>query len=96
LASTAAAAGTLSVTPLTVDLVPPASGTITLTASGGPVAWSVSEPPGLEKKVVVSPMSGTLAAGGSATLTVTLVGKGKPTVHLVFSPGGTEVVVNVQ
>ncbi len=96
LASTSAAAGTLSVTPLTVDLVPPASATITLAASGGPVAWSVSEPPGLEKKVVISPTSGTLAAGGSATLTVTLAGPGKPTVHLVFSPGGTEVVVNVQ
>ncbi len=96
LASAPATAGTLSVTPLTVDLVPPASGTITLTASGGPVAWSVSEPPGLEKKVVVSPMSGTVAAGGSATVTVTMAGKGKPTVHLVFSPGGTEVTVDVQ
>jgi hypothetical protein len=41
-------------------------------------------------------MSGTLAAGGSTTLTVTMVGKGKPTVHLVFSPGDTEVVVDVQ
>jgi RNA polymerase sigma factor (sigma-70 family) len=96
LASTSAAAGSLSVTPLTVDLAPPASGTITLAASGGPVTWSVSEPPGLEKKVVVSPMSGTLAAGGSATVTVTMAGKGKPTVHLVFSPGGTEVTVDVQ
>ena len=83
-------------TPQTVDLVPPASGAITLTASGGPVTWSVSEPPGLEKKVVVSPMAGTLGAGGTATVTVTLVGKGKPTVHLVFSPGSTEVVVDIQ
>jgi RNA polymerase sigma factor (sigma-70 family) len=94
--SPSAAAGTLSVTPLTVDLVPPASGTITVAASGGPVDWSVSEPPGLEKKVVISPMSGALAAGDSTTITVTMVGSGKPTVHLVFAPGGTEVVVDVQ
>jgi hypothetical protein len=57
------------------------------------VNWSVSEPPGLEKKVVVAPMSGTLAAGQTTTLTVTVQGMGKPRVHLTFSPSGAIVTV---
>jgi RNA polymerase sigma factor (sigma-70 family) len=95
-APASAAAGTLTVSPATLDLVPPASGTITLAASGGPVNWSVREPPGLTGKLVVSPMSGTLAAGANTTVTVTMEGKGKPHVHLVFSPGGTTVTVVVE
>ena len=55
--------------------------------------WSVSEPPGLEQKVVVAPMSGTLAAGETTTVSVTVEGPGKPRVHLTFSPGGTTVTV---
>jgi RNA polymerase sigma factor (sigma-70 family) len=93
--ATASATGTLSVSPATVDVVPPAAGTITLTASGGPVDWTVREPPGLTKKVVVSPTSGTLAAGTATTISVTVDGPGKPHVHLVFSPGGTTVTVVV-
>ncbi len=92
-ATAAPGAGTLSVSPATLDVVPPASGTITLTASGGPVDWSVSEPPGLAQKVVVAPMSGTLAAGATATVSVTVNGPGKMHVHLVFSPGGLTVTV---
>jgi uncharacterized protein YjdB len=57
------------------------------------VNWSVSEPPGLEKQVVVAPMSGTLAAGQTTTLTVTVQGTGKPRVHLTFSPSGAIVTV---
>ena len=86
-------AGTLSVSPATLDITPPASGSITLTASGGAVSWSVSEPPGLEKKVVMAPMSGTLAAGQTATISVTVPGPGKPRVHLTFSPDGAIVTV---
>jgi RNA polymerase sigma factor (sigma-70 family) len=92
--ATASTAGTLTVSPATLDVTPPASGTITLTASGGQVDWTVSEPPGLEKKVVITPMSGTLTAGATATITVTVNGTGKPTVHLTFSPGGAIVTVN--
>ena len=55
--------------------------------------WSVSEPAGLEKKVVVAPMSGTLAAGQTATVSVTVPGPGKPRVHLTFVPGGAIVTV---
>jgi len=86
-------AGTLSVSPGTLDVTPPGTGTITLTASGGSVTWSVSEPPGLEKKVVVAPMSGTLASGESTTVSVTVTGAGKPRVHLTFSPNGATVTV---
>ena len=91
--SDAPGAGTLSVSPATLDLTPPASGSITLTASGGTVNWSVSEPAGLAKKVVVAPMSGTLAAGQTAAISVTVPGEGKPRVHLRFSPGGAIVTV---
>jgi RNA polymerase sigma factor (sigma-70 family) len=93
--SSASATGTLTVSPTTLDASSSAPGTITLSASGGPVSWTVREPPGLEKKVVVSPMSGTLAAGATSTVTVTVTGNGKPHVHLVFSPGGTTVTVVV-
>jgi RNA polymerase sigma factor (sigma-70 family) len=93
--TSAPAAGNLIVSPTTIDVVPPAAGTFTLTASGGPVAWTISEPPGLTKKVVVSPMSGTLAAGASTTVSVTVNGPGKPHVHLVVNPGGTRVTVVV-
>ena len=91
--SDAPGTGTLSVSPATLNVVPPASGSITLTASGGDVNWSISEPPGLEKKVVVAPMSGTLAAGQSTTVSVTVQGAGKPRVHLTFSPSGAIVTV---
>jgi RNA polymerase sigma factor (sigma-70 family) len=86
-------AATLSVSPATLTVTPPASGSITLTASGGDVNWSISEPPGLEKKVVVAPMSGTLAAGQTITVSVTVQGLGKPRVHLTFVPGGAVVTV---
>jgi RNA polymerase sigma factor (sigma-70 family) len=87
-------AGTLNVSPATLTIASPGTGTITLTAAGGPVSWTVSEPPGMEKKVVVAPMSGSLPAGGTATITVTVNGPGKPTVHLTFSPGGSVVTVD--
>ena len=92
-ASATPGAGTLSVSPATLTVAPPASGSITLTASGGAVNWSISEPPGLEKQVVVAPMSGTLAAGQTAAVSVTVRGPGKPRVHLTFVPGGAIVTV---
>jgi hypothetical protein len=91
--STTLGAGTLTVSPATLDVVPPASGAITLTASGGTVDWSVSEPAGLAKKVTVAPMSGTLAAGATATITVTVTGPGQMHMHVTFSPGGTTVTI---
>jgi hypothetical protein len=38
-------------------------------------------------------MSGTLAAGQSTTVSVTVRGRGKPRVHLRFSPDGAIVTV---
>jgi len=38
-------------------------------------------------------MSGTLAAGETTTITVTVAGPGKPRVHLTFSPAGATVTV---
>jgi RNA polymerase sigma factor (sigma-70 family) len=94
-ATTAPGTGTMSVSPATIDVVPPAVGTITLTASGGPVNWTIREPPGLAKKVVVSPVSGRLAAGATTTVSVTVNGPGRMHVHLVVSPGGATVTVVV-
>ena len=94
-ATTPPATGRLSVSPRTLDVSRGSPGTITLSASGGPVDWTIREPPGLARKVAVSPLSGALAAGASTTVSVTVTGHGKPHVHLVFSPGGTVVTVVV-
>ena len=45
-------------------------GTLTLTASSGSVNWSIAESASLVGRVTVSPTSGTLASGQSATVTV--------------------------
>jgi RNA polymerase sigma factor (sigma-70 family) len=62
--------GTLSVTPRTIVLSPLLGGTLTLTASGGPVTWSITESGGLVGKVTVVPSSGRLLAGRSTTVTL--------------------------
>jgi RNA polymerase sigma factor (sigma-70 family) len=86
------APGTLSVSPSSLVLSLGGSGSFTLTASGGPVNWSVSESSGLVGNLTVSPSSGTLAAGQSTTISVsagllTLDGS------LTVEPGGTTVSV---
>jgi len=90
-------AGTLTVSPAELDIATPGSATITLTASGGPVTWSVSVPPGKTKKddIVVTPTSGTLASGDTVVVTVTVDSATKPKVKLTFSPGGETVKVVV-
>ncbi|MGD0241791.1 MAG: sigma-70 family RNA polymerase sigma factor [Streptosporangiaceae bacterium] len=91
------AAGTLTVGPAELDITSPGSGTITLTASGGPVSWSVSAPAGKTKKddVVITPTSGTLPAGDTIVVTVTVDSATKPRVKLTFSPGLETVKVVV-
>ena len=42
-------------------LSPLLGGSLTLTASGGPVSWSISEPASLLGKLTVAPASGTWA-----------------------------------
>lgn len=58
--------------PTTVVLNPHHGGWLTLTASDGPVAWSISEPDWLRDKLNVTPMSGTLSAGDSVTVAITM------------------------
>lgn len=65
-------AGTISASPSTVVLSPLLGGTLTLTANGGPVTWSLAEPASLLGELTVSPMSGTLSAGQSVTVTMTV------------------------
>ena len=61
--------GILHVSPTTI-VVGLNGGTLTLTASSGPVNWSIAESASLVGRVTVSPTSGTLASGQSATVTV--------------------------
>jgi RNA polymerase sigma factor (sigma-70 family) len=95
--SPADTAGTLTVSPATLDITSPGTASITLTASGGRVDWSVSVPAGTTKKddIVVTPTSGTLGAGGTIVVTVTVDSATKLKVKLTFSPGDEVVKVVV-
>lgn len=89
--------GTLLVSPLNLVLVPvggqPGSGTIVLTAHGGPVSFSITIPPGHQGQLVVTPSSASLAAGASATITVTAVTAAPINVPVTVNPGGDTVQV---
>jgi RNA polymerase sigma factor (sigma-70 family) len=87
------AAGTLTVSPTTVLLSPPVSGSLTLTAGGGPVSWSISVPTSLLGELTVSPASGTLSPGGSATVTITVTGLASLDSSLTVQPGAQVVTV---
>jgi RNA polymerase sigma factor (sigma-70 family) len=86
-------AGTLTVSPKTVLLSPLLGGSLTLTASGGPVGWTISEPASLIGKLTVSPASGILSAGDSATVTITVTGLVTLDAQLTVNPGGQQVTV---
>jgi RNA polymerase sigma factor (sigma-70 family) len=95
--------GTLSVSPTVLKLAQPAfggpySGTLTLTAAGGPVTYSISLPTAEQAYLSVSPLTGTLKAGASASVTATVVpnpnGPAPPYYNTVtIDPGGVTVVV---
>jgi RNA polymerase sigma factor (sigma-70 family) len=87
------AQGTLSVTPTTIVLSPLLGGSLTVTASGGPVTWSITEPSSLIGKLTVSPSSGTLAAGQSATVALSVSGLASVDSQLTVNPGGIGVTV---
>jgi hypothetical protein len=78
-----------------LSLLVGSSGSITLTANGGPVDWSISAPSGLLGGVSLSQSSGHLAAGQSITITVTATGVISTGQHLTISPGGQTVTVGV-
>lgn len=84
--------GKLSVSPTTIMLTPLLGSTITLTASGGPVSWSISEPSSLIGQLTISPSSGTIAAGHSAQVTIT-TGLVSLDSQLTVSPGEEHVTV---
>jgi RNA polymerase sigma factor (sigma-70 family) len=85
--------GTISVSPTTVLLAPLLGGSLTLTANGGPVSWSISEPASLLGELIVSPLSGTLGAGESVTVTITVAGLLSLDTQLQVKPGGQPVTV---
>ena len=66
------ATGTLSVTPRTIVVSALTGGSVTLTASGGPVQWSITESSGLVGELSVAPSSGRLLAGRSTTVTLSV------------------------
>jgi len=87
------ATGTLAVSPTTVLLAPLLGGSLTLTASGGPVSWSIAEPASLLGELIVSPLSGTLSAGASVTVTITVAALVSLDTQLKVQPGGQAVTV---
>jgi RNA polymerase sigma factor (sigma-70 family) len=89
--------GTLTISTGTVDLATvngTASGTLTITAKGGPVSdYSITVGSALAGKLTVSPSSGSLAAGASATVTVTSRSLIALDGQLTVNPGGQTVTV---
>ena len=93
--SSATTAGTLSVSKSHIALAVGRSGSFTLTANGGPVTWSISAPSQLLADVSLSQSSGTLQAGQSVTITVTVEGLAAINEPLTISPGGQTVTVAI-
>ena len=85
--------GTLAVSPKTLALRPVLGGSLTLTANGGPVGWMITEPASLIGKLTVWPASGTLNAGDSVTVTITVTGLAALDARLIVNPGGQQVTV---
>jgi RNA polymerase sigma factor (sigma-70 family) len=88
-------AGTLSVSTSNIPLAVGGSGSFTLTANGGPVTWSISAPSQLLADVRLSQSSGTLEAGQSVTITVTVAGLAAIDEPLTISPGGQTITVDI-
>jgi len=85
--------GTLTVLPQSIAPLPGRSVTLTLTASNGPVRWSISLSQSLLGELAIVPSSGTLTAGASATVTVTPSNLFIAAGQLTVEPGGIIVTV---
>ena len=80
-------------TPATIVLNVGAGASLSLTASNGPVNWSISPSSALAGGLTISPSSGTLAAGQSVTVTITVRGLVSLSTRLTVSPGGQQITV---
>jgi len=85
--------GTLDVSSTSILLSVGSSATLTLTASNGPVNWSITASQGLVGGLTISPSSGTLASGSSTTVTVTASDLLTVGGQLTVQPGGITVSV---
>ncbi len=85
--------GTLTVLPKSIAPLPGRSVTLILTASNGPVSWSITLSQALIGELSVVPSAGTLAAGASATVTVTPADLLFAGGQLTLEPGGIIVTV---
>jgi RNA polymerase sigma factor (sigma-70 family) len=99
---------TRPVAPRTIVVSALSGASLTLTASGGPVSWSVTESSGLIGQLSVAPSSGRLLAGQSTTVSVNvsggLVGLAVPRTgggvcvgcQLTINPGGIVVSIVIE
>jgi RNA polymerase sigma factor (sigma-70 family) len=88
--------GTLAVSTGRIQLVSvngTGSSTFTITAQGGPVSYSIAVGGALLGRISVSPASGSLAAGASATITVTSNSLVAVAGQLTVNPGGHAITV---
>jgi hypothetical protein len=70
--------------------------TFVITATDGPVTgYTIAVPPGLPGSLAVSPSSGSLPAGDSATITVTAASTVPFATSLTVHPGGAVITVDV-
>jgi hypothetical protein len=71
--------------------------TFVITAKEGPVTgYTIAVPPGLPGSLTVSPLSGSLADGDSATITVTAASTVPFVTSLTVYPGGAIIAVDVK
>jgi hypothetical protein len=71
--------------------------TFVITAKDGPVTgYTISVPPHLPGRLTVSPSSGSLADGDSATITVTAASTMPFATSLTVDPGGATIAVDVK
>ena len=96
-ATPAPSQGTLTVSPAALDLVAlngTPIGTITLTAEGGPVSdYSVSVGSAMAGQITVSPSSGSLAAGASVAVSVTVTSLLVVNAQITVNPGDKKILV---
>jgi hypothetical protein len=71
-----------------------ASGKFVLSAADGPVGdYAIKVPAGLSGKMTVTPATGSLADGGSVTVTVTVTSNTALNTYVTVDPGGITVTV---